>query len=138
VIRFKGIMSRSNSQAAFLTFCTFMGLGSLGLVLSVLIPDLGLKAYVITLLSPYAGIYYWKNAQRENEVTIRMETSDDDQITSIVAQGEKEDLERFSKTLNLVERGKVYIQGIFESDGNDDDNNITITQPAVSVTSNEN
>jgi hypothetical protein len=115
-----------------------MGLGSLGLVLSVLIPDLGLKAYVITLLSPYAGIYYWKNAQRENEVTIRMETSDDDQITSIVAQGEKEDLERFSKTLNLVERGKVYIQGIFESDGNDDDNNITITQPAVSVTSNEN
>lgn len=93
-----------------------MGLGSLGLVLSVLFPDVGAKAYVITLLSPYAGIYYWNNAQRVDEVAIKMETSDDDQITSIIAQGGKEDLERFSKTLNLPERGKVYVKGLFESD----------------------
>lgn len=109
-------MGRSNSQAAFLTFCTFMGLGSLGLVLSVLFPDVGTKAYVITLLSPYAGIYYWNNAQRVDEVAIKMETSDDDQITSIIAQGGKEDLERFSKALNLPERGKVYVKGLFESE----------------------
>jgi hypothetical protein len=34
---------------------TFMGLGSLGLVLSILLPDVGAKAYLMTLLSPYAG-----------------------------------------------------------------------------------
>ena len=45
-----------------------------------------------------------------------METSDDEQTTSIIAQGGKDDLERFSKTLNLPERGKVYIKGIFEGD----------------------
>jgi len=113
-ITFKGIMGRSNSQAAFLTFCTFVALGSFGLVLSILSPDLGNNAYFITLLSPYAGIYYWNNAQREDTVVIKMETSDDEQITTVLAQGGKEDLERFSKTLSLPERGKVYVKGIFD------------------------
>lgn len=116
VITFRGVMGRSNSQAAFLTFCTFIGLGSLGLVLSILLPDVGAKAYAITLLSPYAGIYYWNNAQREDTVSIKMETSDDDQFTNIIAQGGKEDLERFSKALNLPEKGKVYVKGLFEGD----------------------
>lgn len=44
-----------------------------------------------------------------------METSDDEQVTTIIAEGGKEDLERFSKTLQLPERGKVYVRGIFES-----------------------
>eukprot|EP01041_Mallomonas_annulata_P009406 gene9406-19514_t len=117
VITFKGIMGRSTSQAYFLTFCTFVGLGSLGLVLSIVLPDLGSKAYLLTLLSPYAGIYYWNNAQREDTVKIKMETADDGQTTSIIAQGGKEDLERFSKTLLLPERGKVYVKGMFEEEG---------------------
>ena len=108
-------MARSNSQAAFLTFCTFMGLGSFGLVLSILLPDVGAKSYLLTFLSPYAGIYYWNNAQREDVVKVKMETSDDDQTTSIIAQGGKEDLERFSKALSLPERGKVYVRGMFET-----------------------
>ena len=70
VITFTGVMGRSNSQAAFLTFCTFIGLGSAGLVLSILLPDIGAKAYLLTLLSPYAGIYYWNNAQREDKVKV--------------------------------------------------------------------
>ena len=43
-----------------------------------------------------------------------METSDDEQTTTIIAEGGKEDLERFSKTLSLPERGKVYIKGMFD------------------------
>jgi len=114
VITFKGVMGQSKSQAAFLTFCTFMGLGSLSLVLSILVPDVGVKAYALCLLSPYAGIYYWNNAQRVDEVKVKMETSDDEQTTTIVAEGGKEDLERFSKALMLPERGKVYIKGMFD------------------------
>mmetsp|Transcript_29954 Transcript_29954/g.41159 ORF Transcript_29954/g.41159 Transcript_29954/m.41159 type:complete len:288 (-) Transcript_29954:58-921(-) len=115
VITFKGVMGRSNSQAYFLTFCTFVGLGSLGLVLSVLFPDVGAKAYAITLLSPYAGLYYWNNAQSENQVKVKMETSDDEETVSITAEGGKEDLERFSQRLALTERGKVYVRGLFDS-----------------------
>ena len=48
VITFKGVMGRSNSQAYFLTFCTFVGLASLGLVVSVLLPDVGAKAYAVS------------------------------------------------------------------------------------------
>ena len=114
LITFRGVTGRSNSQAAFLTFCTFVGLGSLGLVLSILLPDVGVKAYALTLFSPYAGIYYWNNAQRVDEVQVKMETSDDEQTTSIIVQGDKEDLERFSKALNLLERGKVYVKGLFD------------------------
>jgi len=116
-IQFRGVMGKSKSQAAFLTFCTFMGLGSMGLILSILFPDLGAKAYLVTLLSPYAGIYYWNNAQRVDEVKIKMETSDDEQTTSIIAQGGKEDVERFAKTLNLTPRGMVYVKGFFEGSG---------------------
>ena len=74
---------------------------------------------MLTLLSPYAGLYYWKNAQRVDEVQVKIETSDDDSTTSIIALGGKDDLERFSRTLELSERGKVYIKGIFESDSDD-------------------
>lgn len=115
MITFRGILGRSNSQAAFLTFCTFMALGSFGLILSILLPDVGNYAYGVTLLSPYAGIYYWNNAQRIDEVKVKIETSDDDQLISIIAQGGKDDLERFSRALNFVEKGKIYVKGIFES-----------------------
>ena len=62
----------------------------------------------------HEGIYYWNNAQRIDEVQVKMETSDDEQVTSIISRGGKEDLERFSSTLNLPERGKVYVKGIFD------------------------
>ena len=35
-------------------------------------------------------------------------------MTSVIAQGGKDDLERFSKTLQLPERGKVYVKGLFD------------------------
>lgn len=116
IITFKGVMGKSKSQAAFLTFCTFVGLGSMGLVISILSEDIGAKAYALTLLSPYAGIFYWNNAQRIDTVKVRMETSDDEQLITVTAQGGKEDIERFAKTLQLPERGKVYMKGIFEDD----------------------
>jgi Na+/citrate or Na+/malate symporter len=84
------LQGKSKSQAAFLTFCTFIGLGSLGLVISILNPDIGASAYLVTLLSPYAGIYYWNNAQRVDTVKVKMETADDEQLISVIAEGGKE------------------------------------------------
>ena len=51
---FKGVVGKSKSQAFFLTFCTFMGLISLALVLSIQFQDIGEKWFYITLASPYA------------------------------------------------------------------------------------
>ena len=41
VITFKGAVQRSVSQACFLVFCTFIGLGSLALVLQISFPVIG-------------------------------------------------------------------------------------------------
>lgn len=45
-----------------------------------------------------------------------METSDDEQTTTILIEGGKEDLERFAKTMNYVERGKVFVKGLFDGE----------------------
>ena len=39
---------------------------------------------------------------------------------SITAEGGKEDLERFSTRLALVERGKIYVKGLFETEDSRD------------------
>ena len=67
-ILFEGATEPSRGQAAFLVFCTFIGLGSFALVMSILYQDIGDKWYLITLLSPFAGVYYWGNAARKEEV----------------------------------------------------------------------
>lgn len=40
-IVFRGLVARSKSQAFFLTFCTFLGMASLALVLQIQFQDLG-------------------------------------------------------------------------------------------------
>lgn len=47
-------MGKSKSQAFFLVFCTFLGLCSLALVLSIQFQDIGQNWFYLTLLSPYA------------------------------------------------------------------------------------
>ena len=85
------------------------------------------------------GIYYWNNAQRIDEITIKIETSDDEQTTSIITKGGKEDLERFAMKLNLSEKGKVYIKGIFENNNNNNNNNNEIiNNKSLNVKLNEN
>lgn len=115
-VTFKGVVGKSKSQAFFLTFCTFMGLISLALVLSIQFQEIGEKWFYITLASPYAGLFYWQRAAREDTVTVSLETPDDtEEVTNIVAVGNKEELERMATTLNYGEKGMVRVQGIFES-----------------------
>ena len=62
------------------------------------------------------GSAYFFDAQRVDTGKERMETTDDEQLITVTAQGGKEDIERFAKTLQLPERGKVYMKGIFEDE----------------------
>ena len=41
-------------------------------------------------------------------------TSDDDKMTDIIVEGDEEELDRFSKELQLQEKGKIYVKGIME------------------------
>lgn len=52
--RFEGMMAPSRGQAALLTFCTCISLASVGLVLSIAVPEGGNNWFSLMALSPLA------------------------------------------------------------------------------------
>lgn len=120
-IVFKGVAERSKSQAFFLSFCALVGVGTLALVLSIQVPtigpiEIGNWWYLMSLISPFAGIYYWTNAERDNEVRLRLETTDDLLGTEVTIQAGEEELDRFATIMNYNEKGKVRVRGLLERD----------------------
>jgi len=116
---FEGLVQKSKSQAFFLSFCLLGGLGCLALVLSIQVPrvgplEIGSWWYLMTLASPYGGLYYWQKAGEEEEVRVRLVEGSGVQETEVTVQGSKEELERFATVMDYDEKGKVRIRGIFE------------------------
>jgi hypothetical protein len=117
-ITFRGIVQRSTSQAFFLVFCAAVGLASLALVLQIQFQTLQLPGigepnwFLLTLLSPYAGLYYWRKGDRVDEVSIKLEANDEETENTIAVQGPEEEIERMWRTLDLQEKGMVKVEGI--------------------------
>lgn len=120
-ITFRGVVQRSLSQAFFLTFCTALGLLSLALVLQIQFNGLTLPVlgepnwFLLALLSPYAGLYYWKSGDRVDDVSVKLLTNEEGTQNEITVQGSEEELERMWRTLNWQEKGMVRIEGILAS-----------------------
>jgi len=119
VITFRGIVQRSTSQAFFLVFCTALGMASLALVLQIQFQDLVLPVigkpnwFYLTLLSPYAGLYYWKSGDRVDDIKVKLVTNDEETENEIVVEGNDEEIERMWRTLKWTEKGMVKVEGIF-------------------------
>ncbi|GAB2278340.1 Protein COFACTOR ASSEMBLY OF COMPLEX C SUBUNIT B ccb1, chloroplastic [Dionaea muscipula] len=113
-ITFEGIMVPSRGQAALLTFCTCISLGSVALVLTITVPDFGNNWFWITALSPLAGAYYWKRASRKEQIKVKMMVGGDGTLSEIIVQGDDLQVEQMRKELQLSEKGMVYVKGIFE------------------------
>ncbi|KAL8172142.1 hypothetical protein V2J09_023946 [Rumex salicifolius] len=113
-ITFEGMMVPSRGQAALLTFCTCISLGSVALVLTITYPDFGNNWFFITLLSPLAGAYYWKRAERKEQIKVKMIVGEDGKLSEIVVQGDDQQVEQMRRELQLSEKGMVYVKGIFE------------------------
>lgn len=119
-IKFKGIVKRSLSQALFLTFCTILGMISLALVLGIQFQNASLFGitinwYYLTLVSPYAGIYYWKSGDREDEFEFKLQSNDDETENEIIVQGNDDEIERMWRELEWLEKGMVKIPGLLEN-----------------------
>jgi len=111
---FEGKYEPNFGQASYITFCSFLGLGSFALVLSIVQQDVGNYWYLMTLLSPMAGYYYWSKSGRTEKIEVKMVTSDDDEVTDIIVLGDDEEVERFRQELDLMEKGKIYVKGLLE------------------------
>ena len=121
VIIFEGVQAPVAGRAAFLTFCVFIALGSLALVLSIFEQGvfgegngLGNWWYLSTIVSPVAGKFYLDNAERTDTVSVKIVTEDDELSASVVVQGDDEEIDRFQRALDLREKGMVYVKGILE------------------------
>jgi len=114
VITFSGLYAADKGQAAAVTFYTFCGMASVALVLSTIYPSIGNWWYSLTLLSPAAWFYYFQRGTRQELVKVKMVTADDDQTTDIIIEGDQEEIARFCKELELVEKGMVRVKGILE------------------------
>ena len=93
---------------------TLISLASTALVLSIAAPWGGNWWYSMCLISPAAGAYYVKNANRTEEFRVKMVTADNDTTTDIVVEGDEEEIDRFRRELGLVEKGMEYVKGILE------------------------
>lgn len=75
-VTFRGTMGKSQSQALYLTFCGFMSLAALAIVLTIMFPLVNEKDfspwYYMCLASPGAGAYYWANAGKDVTVQVKM------------------------------------------------------------------
>lgn len=114
VITFEGTIAPERGQAAYITFCAFIGLASGALVTSIAVPWIGDSAYWATALSPAAGAYYWVNAGRQETMRVKMVTADDELTSDIVIEGDANEIERCARELKLVEKGKIYVKGLLE------------------------
>lgn len=120
-IVFKGIVQRSISQASFLVFCAAIGLASFALVLSTVFNSLELPVigspnwYLLTLISPYAGLYYWRSGDRVDEFSIKLVANDDETENSINILGSEEEIERMWRTMEWQEKGMVKVSGLLDA-----------------------
>lgn len=120
-VTFRGTMGKSQSQALYLTFCGFMSLAALAIVLTIMFPLVNEKDfspwYYMCLASPGAGAYYWANAGKDVTVQIKMEESEDGSECDVTCLGTKEELERFCETMGFNEKGMIRVPGIMETLG---------------------
>ena len=115
VITFEGAFAPSKGQAAYVVTCAALGLASTALVLSIQFPFAGNAWYLMTLFAPFAGQYYWENAERVETVKVKMVTSDDETEVDIIMEASKDEIERFGEEVPFVTmKGMKRVRGVFE------------------------
>jgi hypothetical protein len=67
---FSGMVGASIGLALFLSFLAAVGAACLGLVLSIQVPQIGYWGLATVLLAPLAGWFYYRKAQRLEQVIL--------------------------------------------------------------------
>ena len=96
-----GFVRPSWFLAIFLTILAAVGLMSLSLVLSLLIPSQSMLFYGIVLLSPLSGIFYWNTAGRDEKVSLTVQDTDSEQNTKITVTAHRDEIISLEEALQL-------------------------------------
>lgn len=102
---FEGFVRPSWFLAVFLTLLAAIGILCLTLVLSVLFPQMKAAFFGLELLSPMAGIFYWRKAGRQEKVCLKFEdlsSSDYQKSKSLITvTGHRDELVSLQQALHL-------------------------------------
>ncbi len=71
-----GMVSPSVFMAVFLSGLAAVGFACLALVVATLYPNWGQFLFALVLLSPLAGLFYWRKSSRPEKVTFKVEAAE--------------------------------------------------------------
>jgi len=100
---FEGQIKPSLFMAIFLSFLSFLGLFCLGLVITYVYPNLNYFPYLLAILSPLAGVFYWSKAGKIETVKLKFETnSNNPELSTIITvTAHRDELINMNQQLSL-------------------------------------
>lgn len=80
-IELAGFVQASRFLAVFLSLLAAIGLSCVALVIGLSLPTLTWQSFTLVLLSPLAGIFYWRGARRTESVSFQLQAIAEDPAT---------------------------------------------------------
>lgn len=102
-VTYEGFVRPSIFLAIFLTLLAAVGILCLALVWSILFPSLSQVLFSLVLLSPGAGVFYWKKAARSEQVSLKLEPSSEQpqQQSQVTIVAHRDELIELARSLKL-------------------------------------
>ncbi|MBW4443152.1 MAG: cofactor assembly of complex C subunit B [Plectolyngbya sp. WJT66-NPBG17] len=101
-VTFEGVVRPSVFLAVFLSLLASIGVLCFVFVLSMVLPDWSNFWFGLLLLSPLAGVFYWKGAERVEQVSLKVEPSLDATSQSVITvRAHRDELEELQRSLEL-------------------------------------
>ncbi|MBD1825385.1 cofactor assembly of complex C subunit B [Cyanobacteria bacterium FACHB-DQ100] len=101
-VTFEGVVRPSVFLAVFLSLLASIGVLCFVLILSMVLPDWSNFWFGLLLLSPLAGVFYWKGAGRVEQVSLRVEPSLDAASQSVITvKAHRDELAELQRFLEL-------------------------------------
>ncbi|MGF1591063.1 MAG: cofactor assembly of complex C subunit B [Pleurocapsa sp.] len=99
-IAFKGFVKPSLFLAILLSFLAVVGLSCLALVLFLLFPDVKNVFWLLVLIAPLAGVFYWRKAGRWEEILLQV-TSKTDSPSLVTVTAHRDELIQLQENLSV-------------------------------------
>ena len=108
IVTFEGLVRPSVFLAVLLTGLAAIGAMCLVLVLGMLLPDIGNLFWLLILVAPLAGWFYWEGSSRTEQVRLKVEVPAEASAATIVKiSGHRDELAVFQSTLQLSVREDI-------------------------------
>ena len=108
-------LSNCSDRSPFVQFLLRLLLLTKNKIVPPVLPIIGEPNwYYLCLLSPYAGVYYWRSGDRVDEFSIKLEANDEETENEISVLGSEEEMERMWRALEWQEKGMVKVPGLLD------------------------